>query len=58
MSFIPPISDLAVAFAPTLLVMVTLGAKSILYLDPPLLGIKESIVPSSATLAIAVAPDP
>ena len=58
MSFITPISDLSVAFSPTLLVIVTLGAKSILYLDPPLLGIKVSIVPSSATLAIAEAPEP
>ena len=58
MSLIPPIRDLAVALEPELLVMATLGAKSSLYLDPPDLGIKLVIVPSSATLAIAVAPDP
>ena len=58
MSLIPPIRDLAVDPVPVLLVMVTLGAKSILYLDPPVLGIRDSIVPSSATLAIAEAPDP
>ena len=58
MSLIPPISDLAVAFAPEVLVIVTLGAKSILYLDPPVLGIKLVIVPLSATLAIAEAPEP
>ena len=58
MSLIPPIRDLAVALTPELLVMVTLGAKSNLYLDPPFLGIKLVIVPSSATLAIADAPEP
>ena len=58
MSLIPPIRDLAVELVPVLLVMVTLGAKSSLYLDPPTLGINESIVPSSATLAIAEAPEP
>ena len=58
MSLIPPISDLAVAPLPSLLVMTTLGAKSNLYLDPPFLGINDPIVPSVATLAIAVAPEP
>ena len=58
MSLIPPIRDLAVAFLPVVLVIVTLGAKSNLYLDPPFLGINAPIVPSVATLAIAVAPEP
>ena len=58
MSLIPPIKDLAVAALPSLLVIATLGAKSNLYLDPPFLGINAPIVPSLATLAIAVAPEP
>ena len=58
MSLIPAIRDLAVASDPVVLVIATLGAKSSLYLDPPVLGIKLVIVPLSSTLAIAVAPEP